>query len=572
MTILGIDLGTTNSLVAVMRDGKPETLANEMDEHLTPSAVAIAADGGLLVGRAAWDRLVSAPAAGKSFFKRDMGSPTKYSFGDRIWTPTECSALVLGEMLRVARLRLGDSVRSAVITVPAYFRENQRQATVEAAHLAGLAVKRIVNEPTAAALAYGYRDPATETRLLVLDLGGGTFDVTALEIFAGVIEVRASGGESHLGGEDYTDALLDLVLKRCGLDRRHRGLGQVRARIESVKRRLSVQPRVGFVLEGHELAITRDDLEQAGAELTARLHPLVMRCMRDADLEPADLDAVLLVGGASRMHMVQELVRRDLGRPGVADIDPDRVVALGAAVQAALCAGDAAVQDLVLTDVCAHTLGIATSKEFVPGETVNGYFSPLIDRNTTVPVSRARVFQTFHSAQDEIEVNVFQGEARLTKDNHLLGTLKVTGLKRPHPELGKIEVRFTYDMSGLLEVDVTVVHSGVRFHTMLQERPGSLSPAQVEEVRARLAPLKIAARERPVNRARLERANRVYQQLVGQAREELEILLDHFENALANEVEENWEAAGREVDAFLAQIQLEEGGWQPPRDEAGPEP
>lgn len=570
MSILGIDLGTTNSLVARMRDGVPETLANEMGEHLTPSAVAIAEDGALLVGRPAWDRLVTAPNSGRAFFKRDMGSARTYAFGGRRWTPIECSALVLGEMARVARLHLGHPVREAVVTVPAWFRENQRQATVQAANLAGLAVARIVNEPTAAALAYGFQDPTQDTKLLVFDLGGGTFDVTVLELFAGVVEVRASGGESHLGGEDYTDALLDLLLGRCGLDRNVADLGRIRARIESLKRRLSKSERAGLVLGGHELLVTRADFDLATASLTARLRPVVTRCLRDADLQAGDLSEVLLVGGATRMHVVREFIEREFGRPGASRLDPDRVVALGAAVQAALCAGDAAVGEMVLTDVAAHTLGISTGKELTPGQIVSGYFSPIIERNTTVPCSRAQRFQTFTSAQDTLEVEVFQGEARMTKDNQLLGKLKVTGLSRPHPEVAAIDVRFSYDMSGLLEVDVEVRHSGARFHALLEERPGSLSRQRIEEIRARLAPLKIAARERVLNRARLERANRVYTQLLGAERELLAHLLDGFERALEGAPEEVWGEAGRQLDEFLAQFPLQEGSWQPPTDDAEP--
>ncbi|MCA8973437.1 MAG: Hsp70 family protein [Planctomycetes bacterium] len=568
MTIIAIDLGTTNSLVAVMRDGQPVTLPNELGDHLTPSAVAMAEDGGLLVGRPAWDRLVAAPQVGRAFFKRDMGTTKTYGFGGRRWSPIECSALVLGEMRRVAQLHLGGEVRDAVITVPAYFREGQRQATVEAANLAGLAVTRIVNEPTAAALAYGLVDPGQEKRLLVLDLGGGTFDVTLLELWSGVVEVRATGGESHLGGEDYTDALLDMLLGRCGLDRSLPNLGRIRARLESLKRRLSVHERGGIVLEGFELLVSRDDFARATAELTGRMRPIVARCLRDAGLQAGEVDAVLLVGGATRMHMIRDFVRGEFGRDGLADHDPDRVVALGAAVQAALCAGDAAVQDLVLTDVSSHTLGIETSMELAPGHIVSGYFAPIIDRNTTVPVSRAQRFNALSSSQDEITVMVFQGEARLTKDNHLLGKLQVTGLRRPHPEVGIIDVRFSYDMSGLLEVDVVVVHSGARFHTVIEERPGALQQHQIEEIRARLAPLKIAARERLPNRARLERANRVYAMLTGQDRDALAEVLRQFEVALETGLEESWQEAGRVLDAFLAQFPLEEGDWQPPPDGA----
>jgi molecular chaperone HscC len=247
-------------------------------------------------------------------------------------------------------------------------------------------------------------------------------------------------------------------------------------------------------------------------------------------------------------------------------------VALGAAVQAGLAAGDAAVQDLVLTDVSAHTLGIETAKELAPGHTTDGYFTPIIERNTTVPVSRSQNFQTMSSGQDSILLKIYQGEARLTKDNHLLGSLRVTGLQRPHPETASIEVRFSYDMSGLLEVDVQVLHSGERFHTVIEERPGSLSSRQVEEIRARLAPLKFTARERLQNRARLERANRVFAQLLGEPRAVLAQLVMQFEMMLETAPEAVWEDFGKQLDRFLAQYPLEEGHWQPPTGDAGPSP
>lgn len=574
MAVVGIDLGTTNSLVGVLRGGVPETLPNEMGEHLTPSAVAVAKDGALLVGRAAWDRLVQEPAAGQAFFKRDMGTPASYSFGGRKWTPTECSAMVLNEMKRIAQLHLGKETTRAVITVPAYFRESQRKATSEAAQLAGLAVERIVNEPTAAALAYGYSNPEKETRLLVFDLGGGTFDVTVLEVFSGVIEVRASGGESRLGGEDYTDALLNRLLKQCGLSPKHPNAGVMRGKVETLKRRLSARENSAVVLEDFELMVSRRDLEAAGVELTARLRPIVMRCLRDAELSASQLDDVLLVGGASRMHMITNFITAELGRPGTIKLDPDRVVALGAAVQAALCDGDAAVQDLVLTDVCAHTLGVSTAKEFSPGQIVAGYYEPLIERNSTVPISRAKVMSCFDPRQDEILVQVYQGESRMTKDNHLLGKLRVTGMKQPPGERkpGSCEIRFSYDMSGLLEVDVTVLHSGKKFHMVIEERPGALTAPQIASIRQRLAPLKVSPRDRVHNRARLERAQRLYAGLRGLARQEVSDVLDMFEAALASDDESAWESVGLQVDIVIAKYNLEEGEWQPPSDDEALKP
>ena len=355
--MIGIDLGTTNSLVASMIDGVPTVIANELGEYLTPSAVAVAEDGQLLVGRAAKDRLIVAPDSGQAYFKRDMGIDRRYTFGDRQWSPIELSAVVLKEMKRVAEMHLGETIDEAVVTVPAYFHDQQRQATVEAAEIAGLKIGRILNEPTAAALAYGYRNPDEEKQLLVFDLGGGTFDVTLLEIFDGVIEVKASAGESRLGGEDYTDAFMDFLVKKAGVTVPDEQRLRVRQNVEVAKRRLSGHEvsRVGIV--GTELEVSREEFREATTEITARVRPVVTRCLRDGQVAATELDDILLVGGASRMAPVIEFIQDMFKRIPNRKLDPDRVIALGAAVQGALCDDDEAVSDLVLTDVCPHTSG-----------------------------------------------------------------------------------------------------------------------------------------------------------------------------------------------------------------------
>ena len=551
--MIGIDLGTTNSLVAWLDHGEPRVLANESGEDLTPSAVAVAEDGALLVGRAAKDRLIVAPDAGRAFFKRDMGTPVRYRFGGRNWTPVECSAVVLREMKRIAEMRLGRTVESAVITVPAYFHDQQRQATVEAAKIAGLRVERLLNEPTAAALAHGFRADTELNTLLVFDLGGGTFDVTVLECFEGVVEVKASAGESRLGGEDYTDALAAWITREFRYQPQDPEKLRWREQVESLKRRLSKDERATIQIGDKEAAVTREDFRSATAELTARLRPVVKRALRDAKLTPQHLDAVLLVGGASRMPIVIDQLREDLSLPPDASLDPDRVVALGAAVQQALCVGDHAVRDLVLTDVCPHTLGIAISKFIAPGRVEDGYFSPIIDRNTTLPVSRSGNYSTLHPEQDELIIQVFQGEGRMVTDNQKIGTVRVPGMKhRPgqmHP--GSVDVRFTYDMNGILEVEVTVLHSGMKLTEVFEQRPGTLSKAQIAEAIRMLQPLKVHPREAPVNRARLERANRLYADLSGDLRERLTWFVDRFEAALQTQDTAKIEEAALDLESFM---------------------
>jgi molecular chaperone HscC len=534
--MIGIDLGTTNSLVAVIDEGQPRVIANELGETLTPSVVAVAEDGELLVGRAAKDRLVTAPGSGVAHFKRDMGSDVRYRFGGRLWSPVECSGVVLKEMKRVAEHFLGREVTEAVVTVPAYFRDEQRQATLAAAEIAGLKIGRILNEPTAAALAYGYLNPGEEKHLLVFDLGGGTFDVTLLEVFDGVIEVKASAGESHLGGEDYTDALCGRLIARASLAAGGEGRLRVREIAEDVKRRLSRDETVTVAVGGAELEVTRREFEEAAAAITARIRPVVSRCLRDGGKSASQLDDVLLVGGASRMPLVISLIEQTFNRIPNRRLDPDRVVAQGAGVQVALYIGDAAVGDVVLTDVCPHTLGVEVCKEVMLARHEEGYFAPILDRNTTVPTSRSSLFSTMHPEQDEVHLKVYQGEGRLVKDNRRIGEVRVRGLRAREGQRmpGTVEVRFSYDMNGILEVEATVISTGKKTSKVIEQRPGTLSPEEIRAAVARLAPLKTHPRDKLLNRARIERANRVYTELTGPARERLAYLVEEFEEALAS--------------------------------------
>lgn len=551
--MIGIDLGTTNSLVAFFEGGVPRTLPNELGEDLTPSAVAVAEDGTLLVGRAAKDRMLMAPDSGKAFFKRDMGTHASYQFGGRRWSPVECSAVILQEMKRIAELHLGHEVDSAVITVPAYFHDHQRQATVNAAKIAGLRVERLLNEPTAAALAYGWNRMDDLNTLLVFDLGGGTFDVTVLECFEGVVEVKSSTGDGRLGGEDYTDAFAAWVQREFGHTPAAGEEAKWRLAIELAKRQLTLHESTEIPVQGTMATVKRQDFMDATQSITGRLWPSVRRALQDAGLTSKQIDAVLLVGGASRMPAVQEMVKRDLGQEPQKSLDPDRVVALGAAVQQALCAGGNEVSDLVLTDVCPHSLGVEVAKALLPGHTEAGYFDPILDRNTTVPVSRSRTYHTLHPMQDEALLKIYQGESRLVKDNHLIGTLRVPGLRclPGNDQSGMFEVRFTYDMNGILEVDVTIPATQVRLTEVFEQRPGTLSREQISEALRRLAPLKIHPRESPPNRARLERAARLFAELNGLARDSLNAELDLFEAALASQDPQHITQAASRLDSLM---------------------
>jgi molecular chaperone HscC len=551
--MIGIDLGSTQSRVAVMSPKGPVILDNELGEGVTPSAIAVAEDGHVLVGRAAKDRLAQVPESGVSCFKRDMGTPTTYTFGKRTWTPTECSACLLQELKRVAEVRLGAPVTHAVISVPAFFHDAQRRATLEAAHIAGLHVERLINEPTAVALAFAFAHPDREYQQVIVDLGGGTFDVTVLEVFDGVIDIQASAGESRLGGEDFTDVLVNRIgdtFAALGdpVERFH-----LRPQVEGLKRWLSLHETADITCDGRVLTITRAEMEEAAQSIIQRMSPVLRRCLRDAKVAPEALDEVILVGGASRMPLVRRLVLEELGRPPGDGYDTACEVVRGAALQAAICADDAAVSELVLTDVCPHTVGLEVAKELAPGQSVQGYFQPLIDRNTTIPFSRSRPFQTFHPTQDKIIVRVYQGERRMTKDNHLVGELRVEGLKHRAGQAspGQIDMCFSYDLNGLLDSEVTILSSGKKIRMAFEHCPGALDSIQVAEMTRRLHPHKVHPLDLPPNRARVERAMRIGKVLSDADRTRLNEALSQFEDALESRDRAADVAATRAFDNFL---------------------
>jgi len=538
-----------------MRNGAPEIFSNELGDDLTPSVVAFAEDGGMMVGQPAKDRIVTHPSAGKACFKRDMGNKESYFFDQKSLTPVECSALILKEMKRIAELRLDTTVSRAVISVPAYFRDSQRNATLEAAAIAGLKVERIINEPTAAALAFGYKNPEKESNILVFDLGGGTFDITLLEVFDGVIEVKASGGESHLGGEDYTSALMDHILKKNNWQIESEDGNRWREKIDILKVELSENESATFQHTDQEVAITRTDLALAGKNLNARMRPIIRKCLNDARLSPDEIDDVLLVGGASRMPVVAEIVRAIVPIEPNHTVDPDRAIALGACIQAALSAQDSAVDDIVLTDVSPHTLGVAVVRESPDGNHKEGYFAPVINRNSTLPTSHSEMFHTLHPKQDEVKMMIYQGESRMVADNHFLGEIIVKGLKEKSGQKnpGQVDVRFTYDMNGILEVELTILSTGVKLNKVFEQRPGTMTEKEVKAAIQSLQPLKIHPRDTLPNRTRLERANRLYENLNAAEREDLSQIIYGFESALDNQDKEHIEQISSILDQRLSQ-------------------
>ena len=554
--IVGIDLGTTNSLCAVFQNGKPVLVPNSLGEVLTPSVVGVLEDGHILVGSAAKELRVTRPERCVSCFKRWMGQNREIVLGSKTFSPTELSSFVLKVLLEDARNFLGAEITEAVITVPAYFNDHQRNATKHAGFLAGVEVKRILNEPTAAALTYGFHDRDAEKQILVIDLGGGTFDVTLMEVFEGTLEIAATAGESFLGGEDFTERLVSTVLKAQKIQLEVAELQQplrvsrLRWLCEEAKRELAAIEKTsirlpdedGNLIEGGpQVSVTREQFSKISESLRERLKGPIGKTLRDADCKPEDVDEVIFVGGATRMPIVNDLVREYLGKEPLATFDPDEVVALGASVQAALIADDRAVDDMVMTDVCPFTLGVDTAKEF-GSQVKSGYFTPIIHRNTTIPVSKEHTFQTMTPNQREVQIDVYQGEHRLVEKNLKLGELQLHGIP-PGPAGQEINIRFTYDLNGILEVESYVPGSGKKFRTVLTQNAQSMDKEKLKEAVEKLQQLKYYPREDLGNQKLLRYCERLVGEVSPFHREQLEAAIDSFEMAMGQGDRESVEYA-----------------------------
>ncbi len=566
--IVGIDLGTTNSAVAIWRDGAAQLIPNSLGHVLTPSAVSIDEDGRMLVGLPARERLATHPARTATAFKRYMGTKRETLLGETLFLPEELSALVLGALKRDAEAFLGEPVTEAVITVPAYFNDKQRKATRRAGELAGLKVGRLVNEPTAAALAHGLAELAGETSFMVFDLGGGTFDVSVLEIFDGVIEVRASTGDNRLGGEDFNELVIEMMRPQLPptwkADSQPGSALHARMRVaaERARRTLSEHSPARFQLVWNDAAfeaeITSEAFEAAAEPLVARLREPVLRALRDGRVRADDLAQVVMVGGATRMPLVRRAVTRMFGRFPATGINPDEAVALGAAVQAGLKARDAALKEVVLTDVCPYSLGVNTAVKLDGGAVRHGVFAPIIERNTVTPASRAHVFTTLADNQDRVAFNIYQGESRLAEDNILLGRTEVPVPRAPAGAVA-VECRFTYDINGLLEVDLRVPQTGETRQLVILDEEG-LSETDLAARRSALAGLKQHPRDADANRAALARVGRCYEAQLGETRVYVAQLATAFEAVLEGQdpraIEQARERLHKALDALEGETWL----------------
>lgn len=549
--IVGIDLGTTNSLVAYYTPDGPRIIPNRLGKHLTPSVVSVDDKGNVYVGETALERMSLYPDTVASAFKRSMGSDREYQLSGKKYRPEELSSLVLRALKEDAEAYLGEKVTEAVISVPAYFDDKRRKATKRAGELAGIKVERMISEPTAAAIAYGLYEKKEDTRFLVFDLGGGTFDVSILELYQNILEVRAVAGDNYLGGEDFTKVLEKMFLNKKGISANAlTAKEQVRLyrQAEEAKRRINDADKVEITClikeEPETVEITTKDYAEECEDLFSKIREPVKRSLSDAGLSLKDIDEVVLIGGATKLQIFRDFFIRLFHKFPDTSINPDEAVALGAAIQGAMKERKQAVKEMILTDVCSFTLGTEVVMEYSDGLMEDGHYCPIIDRNTVIPTSKTKRLYTVRDDQDRVTVRVLQGESRLARNNLYLGELEIKVPKAPKGEEA-IDVTYTYDINSLLEVEAKVVSTGETSKLVIKGKDNTMTEEEIAKRMEELSYLKIQLRDQEENKLVLLRAERMYEESLGKQRERLEAGIRLFEDALRSEDRDKVEEARR---------------------------
>lgn len=536
--IIGIDLGTTNSLAAYWKDGESRLIPNAFGEYLTPSVVSVDEDGTIYVGKTAKERLSSHPDQTANLFKRFMGTSRKYNLGGKTYLPEELSAIVLKRLKEDAESFLGEPVEEAVISVPAYFNDMARNATKRAGILAGFKVERIINEPSAAALACQNLRQEEDAVIMVFDFGGGTLDVSLVECFDNVIEITAVSGDNQLGGQDFDDAICTYFIKKCGLatetlEPETRAL--IRSCAEKCKRELTENKTAQMVVNcsqvNQKLEITRKDMVAIGAELFERMSKPIKRVLTDSKLPSAEVDYIILVGGSCKMPVVQQYLRHLLNRSDIEALNPDHMIALGAGICAGIKERNEEISDLVLTDVCPFSLGTGTHNENNPDRKLMSFMIP---RNSALPTSREYPFVTVGDNQTTIRFGIYQGESMYVDENIKLGELDISIPPRPKGEI-KCYVRFTYDINGVLEVNVSIPQINVNHRMVIVNKGLGMTEKQVKEKLSEYQKLKINPAEQEENKYVIAWGERLFMQSGGEYREEISRKLQYFHYIMRND-------------------------------------
>jgi molecular chaperone HscC len=561
--IVGIDLGTTNSLISLWKDQQPALVANIHDSFLTPSVVGFDDEAQILVGQPAKERLVTHPQLTAAEFKRYMGSDKELSLGNKRFRPEELSSLVIRSLLDDAERACGERPTDAIVTVPAYFNDLQRKATQRAGELAGVKVIRLLNEPTAAALSYGVHEKPGDAKLVIVDLGGGTFDVSIIDQFDSIIEILGSGGDNYLGGADFTQIVAGLIvakLKELGVAQWQcdQAAPLITRQAEQTKQQLNRQRQVtvSIVIEEdqHQVEISAEDFKAAVKPLIRRIASPIIRTLRDTKLDLTEINDVVLVGGASRMQVFRDEIVRMFGRFPADTANPDEIVALGAGVLVGLEENDEHLQEVVLTDVMPFTLGVEISREDSQLGIVSGYYFPIIERNRHIPTSRVETVYTTYDGQKGIKVNVYQGESPVVKDNVYIGSLDVDVTPQPRGEEA-VDIRFTYDVNGALEVEVTVHSTQKVAQHIFSSASAQLSDKELQQRFEQLKALKIHPRDAIVNTTLMSRAHRMYAEFIGDARQVIADQIFFFEHELASQEEERIVEARAKLEALFSELE-----------------
>ncbi|MBP3384558.1 MAG: molecular chaperone HscC [Firmicutes bacterium] len=558
---IGIDLGTTNSLISYYTEAGPVIIPNRLGDNLTPSIVAVDDDGTVYVGKTAKEQMAFRPDRTAAVFKRSMGTDKEFRLGDKKFKAEELSSFVLRALKEDAESYLGCEIEEAVISVPAYFNDLQRKATKRAGEMAGLKVERIINEPTAAAIAYGLHNRADHTKFLVFDLGGGTFDISVLERYGSIMEVRAVAGDNYIGGEDFTKVLYQMMLNKKAIDE-----DDLTEKERQYLHRQAEQAKISFCdspeavikcSKGDEIfqeVITLEEYERACQLLLAKIRKPIERSLKDANLKLSDIDEIVLVGGATKLPVIRSFTARIFGRIPSTEINPDEAIAIGAAIQCAMKERNEAVREVVLTEVCPFTLGTSVVVQRMGDMMEGGHFMPIIERNTVIPVSRTETLYTAGDFQRKIRVDILQGESRFAKNNLLLGEITVPV---PAKKAGEesVDITYTYDVNSILEVQVKVNSTGITKKVIIQKEDSQMTAEEAEQRMEELNALKIHPRDQEANKLLLMRGERLYEEATGDVRKSIDLMLSDFEAVLNKQEKTAIEQAAKELKAALDEIE-----------------